>query len=244
MCRGRSASVILTSPPLRAAEVRITTAPLRREKLGRGSIRNRGKKQVVVLPVPMAVKVQAKTSADDQGRCTGRRASRGMGRIPVCNSRRGKCMVPGGAPFSASRVGRMFPYFGPVSQVSVLVISLPACSFAGAPGSPLSRTVSVLWAGAGWTRRASIGRAGLQRGQHTRGAHLARRVLGLASCPALPVPGQCPRLGAAPCEHENSSDALSERPLAGRRNGSSGEYQVALLIAFERLHPGRPVSSP
>src|SRR5580658_7775873 len=42
-CRGRSASVILTSPPLRDAEVRITTAPLRKEAQKGKPIRNRKK---------------------------------------------------------------------------------------------------------------------------------------------------------------------------------------------------------
>ena len=61
--RGRCASVILTSPPLRAAEVRITTAPLRREKQEGCQPESRKEEHVVVRTVPMAVEGASKTSA-------------------------------------------------------------------------------------------------------------------------------------------------------------------------------------
>jgi hypothetical protein len=75
MRRGRSASVILTSPPLRAAEVRITTAPLRKEAQEGLANPESKKKQAVVLTVPMTVEVANKPVPGTGGRCTGRRAA-------------------------------------------------------------------------------------------------------------------------------------------------------------------------
>ena len=61
--RGRCASVILTSPPLRDAEVRITTAPLRKEAQEGLANPESKKKQAVVLTVPMTVEGANKTGA-------------------------------------------------------------------------------------------------------------------------------------------------------------------------------------
>jgi hypothetical protein len=74
MCRGRSASVILTSPPLRAAEVRITTAPLRKGPLREPSRIAARKASWGCRSVPVTEEGASKTSAGDGGSCTGRRA--------------------------------------------------------------------------------------------------------------------------------------------------------------------------
>jgi hypothetical protein len=55
--------MILTSPPLRDAEVRIITAPLRKRKPKGESQSGIEKKQAVVLTVPMTVEGANKTSA-------------------------------------------------------------------------------------------------------------------------------------------------------------------------------------
>ena len=91
MRRGRSASVILTSPPLRAAEVRITPAPLRRRKVEEEMRRNRNKKKAGVLSVPMtgegAKQNQCRVTAEGaQGAALPRGAARIQHR--VCGPRK------------------------------------------------------------------------------------------------------------------------------------------------------------
>ena len=72
----RCACVIPTSPPPRGGpegEVGITPAPL----LSRGEGLRLIQKHIQVLSVRMLLEGASKTSADDRGRCSGRRASRG-----------------------------------------------------------------------------------------------------------------------------------------------------------------------